>query len=89
MQTEHLEVRASTSLLQFGRVGIVVPKYGKPIVERNKLRRRLREIVRAELIPRLESANVLIQALPNAYTASFDELKAQLDEISQKLGRGV
>ena len=49
-RTEHLDVRASASPLSFARSGLVVPKHGKTAVERNKLKRRLRELVRTMIL---------------------------------------
>jgi RNase P protein component len=38
------------------RVGFVVPKYGHSSVDRNRLKRRLRELVRTQLLPSLRPA---------------------------------
>ena len=65
----------SASLLHSGRVGIVVPKHGHEIVDRNRLRRRLSELVRTELLAHIGTTDVLIRALPAAYAATFDALR--------------
>ena len=49
MQTERLEARASASLLLHPRVGVVVPKYRRDIVDRNRTKRQLRELVRTRI----------------------------------------
>ncbi len=41
------------SALSHARVGFVVPKYGHTSVDRNRLKRRLRELVRTRLLPSL------------------------------------
>lgn len=41
------------SPLPHARVGFVVPKYGHSSVDRNRLKRRLRELVRTRLLPAL------------------------------------
>ena len=82
MQTEHLEARASASLLLHPRVGIVVPKYKQNIVARNRVRRRLRELVRLRLLPQTEKVDVLLRARPTAYDSSFDQLATEIDEIT-------
>jgi RNase P protein component len=41
------------SALPHARVGFVVPKYGHTSVDRNRLKRRLRELVRTRLLPSL------------------------------------
>jgi len=59
-----------------------VPKHGHEIVERNTLKRRLREIGRVELLPRLRSADaeadVLIRARKEAYDSDFNQLRSEL-----------
>ena len=81
MQTECLEARVSASLSLFARVGVVVPKHGRNIVDRNRTRRRLREIVRLRLLPVVSKMDVLIRAKPKAYSASFDALAVEVDTI--------
>jgi ribonuclease P protein component len=81
MQTECLEARLSASPSLCTRVGVVVPKHGQNIVDRNRTRRRLREIVRLHLLPTLGNSDVLIRAKPKAYTASFEELVVQVGAI--------
>jgi ribonuclease P protein component len=83
MQTEHLEARASASLLLYPRVGIVVPKHRRKIVERNKVKRRLREIVRTGLLPRLGTVDLLIRAKPEAYGSTFQQLANDVGLIGE------
>lgn len=71
------------------RLGIVVPRYGHSIVDRNRLRRRLREIGRRDLLPRLSSrgcsADVLVRARPQAYDASFSSLREEFIRLTERL----
>lgn len=64
------------------RVGWVVPKLGRRIVERNRLKRRLREIGRRRVLVRLRqaglAADVLVRARTPAYRASYGELEAEV-----------
>jgi RNase P protein component len=53
IRVEYLDVRAMISTLPHARAGFVVPKYGHSSVERNRLKRRLRELVRTRLLPAL------------------------------------
>jgi ribonuclease P protein component len=87
MQTERLEARASASLLLHPRVGVVVPKHRHRIVERNRVKRRLRELVRLALLPRLEGTDILIRAKPEAYDSSFGQLAGDLTAISEWASR--
>lgn len=93
MKTGVLDVRVAASPSSRVQVGVIVPKYKRTIVERNRLRRRLRELVRVRLLPVLEPTDperppraVLIRALPTAYSASFDGLARDVDAIVPRIG---
>ena len=64
------------------RLAVVVPRHGRTIVERNRLRRRLREIGRRDWLPgavsRGAELDVVVRAKPAAYGASFEELARAL-----------
>lgn len=85
IRAEHLELRVAASLLHHPRVGFIVPKLGRSSVERNRLKRRLREIVRQELLPRLPAVDVVIRVRREAYDASFASLRAQLIRSRDRL----
>jgi ribonuclease P protein component len=74
IRTPHLEVRHVASLLRHARVGVIVPRFGHSAVERNLLKRRLREIVRTGVLPSLTAMDVVVRAFPAAYRASFQQL---------------
>lgn len=84
-RTAHLDVFFAASPVLHCRIGVVVPKHRRKIVERNRLRRRLREIGRVELLPRLaasgETVDLLIRARPEAYGATFAELNHELVDL--------
>ncbi len=83
MQTERLDARASASLSFRARVGVVVPKYRRNIVDRNRTKRQLRELARTKILPVVEGIDVLLRARPEAYGAKFDELAVEVDVIAQ------
>lgn len=86
IRTEHLDVRASDSLLSHTRAAVVVGKQGHTIVERNRLRRRLRELVRTKVIPLVTATDLVLRASEAAYRASFAQLSGEIDQITKKLG---
>jgi ribonuclease P protein component len=59
-------------------VGIIVAKRSRTTTDRNRLKRRLRELARLRLLPILQAVDVVVQARPEAYDATFVELEAQL-----------
>lgn len=62
------------------RLGLIVPKHGKRIVDRNLLKRRLREIGRRQILASREGApaDILIRARRRAYDAEFEELAREV-----------
>ncbi len=81
-RTRHLDVVFAPSPLSHSRFGVVVPKHRRRIVDRNRLKRRLREIARRDLLPRLREGGVvvdlLVRARREAYDATFPELRSEL-----------
>lgn len=88
-----LELRASVTDRGICRVGLVIPKYGRTAVHRNQLKRRLRELVRVDVLSALRAAglavDVVMRALPSAYRASFHELRAEIETLRARLIRFV
>jgi ribonuclease P protein component len=66
-------------------VGIIVPRLGRTAVRRNKLKRRLRELARLELIPELAYLDVILRAGPATYERTFDELRVEVREVLEWL----
>lgn len=92
-RTTHVEVRYLASLLRQARVGIIVPKHKQNSVARNRVKRRLRELVRLALLPALQarttqersSLDVVLRATPAAYGATFADLAADVSRLTQRL----
>lgn len=78
IRTEHLELRIVASLRHHPRIGFIVPKHGRSIVERNRLKRRLREIVRQNILQRIPSVDMIVRTQPEAYSATFASLEREL-----------
>jgi len=88
IRTEHLDVRVIASPLVHSRIGIVVPRHHHSAVDRNRLKRRLRELARIELLPALASQpplDVAIRARVEAYRATFDGLRQDVLAIRTRL----
>lgn len=64
------------------RFAVVVPKHKHSIVQRNLLKRRLREILRTRWLPaegsREHPRDLLVRAKPAAYGSRFEELEEEL-----------
>jgi ribonuclease P protein component len=91
VRTGCLEVRVVASLHALPRVGLIVPKYKHSSVERNRLKRRLREWVRLELLPALAGVSpvldLMVRTSPSAYAKSFIELGRELQQVERQVRR--
>lgn len=56
----------------------MVPRYRQTAVDRNRLKRRLREIVRLHLLRVLPPLDVVIRTKPGAYDAAYQTLEDEL-----------
>ena len=61
---------------------MVVPRHRRTVVDRNRLKRRLREVLRRDVLPAIRNrgiaADVLVRARSEAYEASYAELRNEL-----------
>jgi ribonuclease P protein component len=84
----HLDVRVLASPLGLSRIGIVVPRHQHSAVDRNKLKRRLRELARVELLPSVRGTaaiDIAIRARREAYTANMEALRADVNSIRARV----
>ena len=88
-RTANLDVFFSASPFSCPRLGLIVPKHRRRIVERNRLKRRLREIARTEVLPFLREAgrnrDVLVRARKDAYGAGYATLRAEVMGVAEEL----
>jgi ribonuclease P protein component len=88
-KTRHLDVFVSPSPVAHARLGVVVPKHKHAIVQRNLLKRRLREVGRRLVLPALAAAgvalDVMLRARPEAYGVSYRDLGAELGTLVEEL----
>ena len=82
------EVRVLASPLSHSRIGIIVPRHQQTVVERNRLKRRLRELARTRLLPALRAGaaqDLSIRAKRDAYAARMDALAADIAAIVRRV----
>ena len=92
IRTAYLDVRVLASPLPLSRIGIIVPRHHHTAVDRNRLKRRLRELVRLELLPSLRRAaarDVAIRARREAYDALRAGLATDIGAIVARLSTPV
>ena len=64
-----------------------MPKFKHTGVDRNRLKRRLRELIRTKLLHLVPQIDIVVRAEPGAYETSFEELAAQIDRTRAQLCR--
>lgn len=64
-----------------------MPRYRHTAVERNRVKRRLREIVRVDLLPAVRGLELVIRARPEAYDASHAQLRDDIVAAQRRIGR--
>jgi ribonuclease P protein component len=88
-KTASLDVFLGTPSGTRARLGLIVPKHGMRIVDRNLLKRRLREIARRRVLPELDRAgvavDVLIRARRQAYDRDFEALAREIETAVEGL----
>lgn len=97
-KTRNLDVFISASPVAHSRLGLVVPKPRQKnspdrkrvraaAVQRNRLKRRLREIGRTAILPALNqrgaAVDILVRARPEAYFATFADLRGELQQLQE------
>ena len=85
VRSRHFSIRACASPLGFPRVGIIVPRHGQSAVLRNRLKRRLREIVRQDFLDGERGLDVVVKTAPGAYAATFAELRTEINGALSRL----
>ena len=87
LRTANLELRVILATGAGSRIGFVVPKHGRSSVERNQLKRRLRELGRLRILDLTRTPNpelaidVVMRAQPGAYKIDFLQLRSEVDAL--------
>jgi ribonuclease P protein component len=69
------------------RIGLIVPRFKQSAVKRNRLKRQLRELTRQHLLPADLAVDVVLRIRPEAYSATFEALTADVDRALVQLTR--
>jgi ribonuclease P protein component len=85
VRTRHLELAWRRNGAGHPRTGFIVPRYQFTAVARNRLRRRLREILRRDALASLSAVDLVVRALRAAYAAPFAVLRADLTDGVRRL----
>jgi ribonuclease P protein component len=84
-RTPRLDISWRANDLGHPRLAVVVPRHGHSVVERNRLRRRVREIARRHVLRQLAPLDLVIRSRPGAYESGFEQLAADMDKWAVSL----
>jgi ribonuclease P protein component len=68
-------------------VGFVVPKFNHTAVQRNQLKRRLRELTRLRLLRAIPPMDLVIRTRRETYDVAFSELAKEIDDVRNRVSR--
>lgn len=83
-----LELYRRPAAADRARATCITPKHGRSGVERNRLRRRIKELMRAVLLSRGDQHDWLVRTRPPAYDLSYAELASALEGLVAGLEAG-
>ena len=63
----------------------MVPKFNRTAVQRNQLKRRLRELTRLRLLRAIPPMDLVIRARRETYDVSFEQLAKDVDDIQRRV----
>lgn len=94
LRTANLDLRVVSTAGTVSRIGFVVPKHGHSSVDRNRLKRRMRELARLRILDvvrgnALPATDVVMRAQPGAYRLDFDQLRGEIEILRARLLRLV
>jgi ribonuclease P protein component len=84
-RTPHLDLAWRPNRAGHPRTGIVVPRFQFTAVARNRLRRRVREILRRHALTSLPPVDLVVRAKRAAYAAPFAVLCAELADVVRRV----
>ena len=94
IRVEDFDVRAVVTDRRVPRIGLIVPRYRHTAVDRNRLKRRLRELLRLRVLPlwrqrapTARSADLVVRALPTTYRMTMPQLTARIDLVAVAVRR--
>ena len=81
---EHIVLYVVSSKTKNIKVGLAVTKKVGHAVVRNRIRRRLREIIKAKISTLKQSYNIIVVARDNISSASFETLTNEFSKLLKK-----
>lgn len=88
IRTKHLIVRTQDLPTTHARIGLIVPRLGRTAVERNRIKRWLREAIRLDLLPDAPPVDIVVRTSKSAYGLSFESVRRDVQRLAGLLRNG-
>ncbi len=85
LRTSHLDLAWRLNPMGHPRLAVVVPRFQFTAVARNRLRRRVKEILRRDALPTLPAVDLVVRAKRAAYAVSFAVLRADVIDLVSRV----
>jgi len=85
LRTSCLDLAWRPNPMGHPRVAVVVPRFQFTAVARNRLRRRVKEILRRDALAALPAVDLVVRAKRAAYAASFAVLRADVMDLVSRV----
>jgi len=85
LRTSHLDLAWRPNPMGHPRVAVVVPRFQFTAVARNRLRRRVKEILRRDALAALPAVDLVVRVKRAAYAASFAVLRADVMDLVSRV----
>jgi len=91
LRTTNLDLRVALATGPVSRIGFIVPKHGHSSVERNRLKRRLRELGRLQILDVTgigspgSAIDIVMRVLPGAYQLQYEALRSEVGLLCERL----
>lgn len=91
LRTSNLDLRVVLATGAVSRIGFIVPKHGHSSVERNRLKRRLRELGRLRLLDLMRrvgarpAVDLVMRPQPGAYRLEYVHLRDEVELLRARL----
>ena len=78
-------MRTRSPTVPIARVGLIVPRLGKTAVERNRVKRWLREAIRLDFLPDARPIEMVVRTSESAYDLSFASIRREVQRLAELL----
>jgi len=82
---EHFDVIFARGPEKCARLGVIVPLYSQNVVARNLLKRRIKEVMRRVVLPKMPGqCDIVVRVRKKAYETTYETIREELVKIAMR-----